>query len=119
MDETDRGEILRTALDSVILNLKEMLPSSAIEPILEETIEPPSTLNIESSFASLHKNHLLSSVEDDEACELTEMGRFVTQMGMDISVGRFLGMCCAFGVVNEALCVLLRERSAGEARAQT
>ncbi|GMI27318.1 hypothetical protein TeGR_g5550 [Tetraparma gracilis] len=105
MDETDRGEILRTPLDSVILNLKEMLPSSAIEPILEETIEPPSTLNIESSFASLHKNHLLSSVEDDEACELTEMGRFVTQMGMDISVGRFLGMCCAFGVVNEALYV--------------
>jgi len=85
MREFDKGEILRTPLDNVILDLKEIMNDEEVIPILEDLIEPPSTANIASSFTQLHKNGLLTNPGDES--KLTKMGSFVCSLGLG-KIGR-------------------------------
>jgi HrpA-like RNA helicase len=104
LDDVDRGEILRTPLDAVILNLKEMLGEGEICPVLQECIEAPDVTNIQASFNELFNSGLITT-NDDVTNRLTEMGAFVTKMGLDIAVGRFIGLCCQCGLLEEGLYV--------------
>ncbi|GMI08067.1 hypothetical protein TrRE_jg6967 [Triparma retinervis] len=103
MSDFDQGEILRTPLDNVILDLKEIMKEGEIIPVLQDLIEPPSMLNIEASFKRLHQISLLTDPSDES--QLTSMGSFVVSLGVDIDVGRFVGLSAQMGLLPEALYV--------------
>ena len=103
MSEFDQGEILCTPLDNLILNLKEIMKEADIIPILQDLIEPPSTFNIEASFKRLHQISLLTDPSDEG--QLTSMGAFVVSLGVDIDVGRFVGLSAQMGLLPESLYV--------------
>ena len=49
----DSAEIVRQPLDALILRLRTMLGAeTAVVPVLQDVIEPPSIENIDSSFRS-------------------------------------------------------------------
>ena len=90
----------RQALDSVILRLREML-HTAVVPVLEETLEPPPMGHIDRAFESLHESGFITSPDDDGT--LTDLGSFVSQMGLDLRLGRLIGLGAMFGVLPEAI----------------
>lgn len=50
----DSAEIVRQPLDALILRLRTMLGAeTAVVPVLQDVIEPPSIENIDSSFRSV------------------------------------------------------------------
>ena len=51
------------------------------------------------SFDSLHDSTFIAKPSDEGA--LTAMGRFVTSIGLDLDVGRFVGIGCQFGLMKE------------------
>jgi len=94
----------RVPLDSVILALKDMLgPNELVAPILQQVIEPPDTSDIHRSFESLHDSTFIESPNDQG--KLTSMGRFVTAIGLDLDIGRFVGLGCQFGLTNECVAI--------------
>ncbi|CAB9524055.1 Probable ATP-dependent RNA helicase spindle-E [Seminavis robusta] len=100
MDEFEPGEMVRIPLDSVILMLKEMLHES-ITPVLLDCLEPPNTTTIERSFESLHQWKFITSPDDDG--EITDLGSFVSSLGMDLMFGNLIGLGIQFGVAAEAI----------------
>jgi HrpA-like RNA helicase len=60
-------------------------------------------LNIEASFKRLHQISLLTDPSDES--QLTSMGSFVVSLGVDIDVGRFVGLSAQMGLLPEALYV--------------
>jgi len=73
MQAFEKGEIVRTPLDSVILSLKNMMNEGEVTSILLECIEPPKVSTIDRSFESLHKSSFITSPNDQ--CELTKLGK--------------------------------------------
>lgn len=94
------GEMSRVPLDSVILDLKEMLHEQAT-PVLLDCLEPPELLTIERSFESLHKQNFLSSPDDDGG--ITMLGSFVSSLGIDLMLGSLIGLGIQFGIGAEAI----------------
>lgn len=100
MDEFEQGEMVRIPLDSVILMLKDMLHEE-VKPVLMNCIEPPRMETIDKSFASLHQWSFLS--EPSDTAEITNLGSFVTALGIDLALGSFIGLGIQFGVAAEAI----------------
>ncbi len=100
MDEFEQGEMVRIPLDSVILMLKEMMHEQA-KPVLLDCIEPPRMETIDKSFQSLHDWKFLSEPNDDG--EITNLGSFVSALGIDLALGFFIGLGIQFGVAAEAI----------------
>jgi HrpA-like RNA helicase len=101
MAEFEPGEMLRIPLDSVILMLKEMLKEEEIRDVLQDCIEPPNTSTIERSFESLFRSHFITAASGD--CEITQLGSFVSALGVDLALGSLVGLGIQFGVAAEAI----------------
>lgn len=101
MDKFESGEITRIPLDSVILSLRDML-KERVTPILEQCLEPPDISNIERSFKSLHSSNFITQ-PNDETCEITSLGSLVIALGIDLTLGSFIGLSIQFGVAAEAI----------------
>jgi HrpA-like RNA helicase len=98
----EMGEMLRIPLDSVILMLKEIIPQSeGITGVLRSCLEPPDLAAIDNSLLHLHKARFTTSPNDD--CGLTELGKFVLALGIDLELGSLVGLGIQFGVGVEAI----------------
>jgi len=100
MEEFEPGEMLRIPLDSVILLLKQILHEEVI-PAFMDCLEPPPLDTISRSFQSLH--HWGFITEADDKADITSLGSFVSSLGVDLSLGAFIGMGIQFGVAAEAI----------------
>lgn len=96
----DQGELVRSPLDSTILSLRDML-NEPVTPILLECLEPPNISTIERSFQSLHQFNFISHPSDEGV--ITSMGGFVVKLGIDLTLGNFVGLGIQFGVAAEAI----------------
>jgi len=97
----EKGEMHRTTLDNVVLQMRAMLPNEAVDEVLEETIEPPSEEGVVKSLESLCDCGFLRTT--DPTAELTAMGSFVSRLGVDLQVGRVVGLAVQLDVLPEAL----------------
>ena len=81
--------------------LKEMLSEEQVSEVLLTCIEPPDISAIDRSFESLHKSHFISA--PDDSCELTNLGSFVSSLGIDLALGSLIGLGIQMGVGAEAI----------------
>jgi Helicase conserved C-terminal domain len=100
MEEFEPGEMVRIPLDSVILMLKQILHEE-VKPIFLDCLEPPKLDTIDRSFQSLYKWNFLTDATDQ--ADITSLGSFVSSLGVDLSLGSFIGMGIQFGVAAEAI----------------
>jgi len=100
MSEFEPGEMVRIPLDSVILMLKQILHEEVI-PIFRECLEPPALHTIEQSFQSLKYWNFITQANDK--ADITPLGSFVSALGIDLSLGSFVGLGIQFGVAAEAI----------------
>mmetsp|Transcript_8856 Transcript_8856/g.19868 ORF Transcript_8856/g.19868 Transcript_8856/m.19868 type:complete len:2027 (-) Transcript_8856:217-6297(-) len=100
MQPFDQGELVRSPLDNTILSLRDML-DEAVTPILLECLEPPDISTIERSFQSLHASNFISDPTDEGA--ITSLGSLVVALGIDLTLGAFVGLGIQFGVAAEAI----------------
>jgi hypothetical protein len=96
----EAGEILRTPLDSVILNLRDMLNEPVTE-ILLDCLEAPDISTIERSFQSLHASNFISQPNDEG--EITALGELVVALGIDLKLGALVGLGIQFGLAAESI----------------
>jgi HrpA-like RNA helicase len=111
MNEYDSGEMGRQPLDWVILSLRQML-NEKIVPILNDVLERPPMEHIDRAFTSLHSDGLLTAPNDDG--ELTGLGSFISKLGLDIRLGRLIGLGAMFGCLPECIamaCMLSATKS--------
>ena len=100
MDLFEMGEMLRIPLDTVILTLKEMLQEEAT-PVLLQCLEPPDLSTIERSFKSLCRSNFIT--KPDDTGSITMLGKFVSSLGIDLTLGSLIGLGIQFGVAAEAV----------------
>ena len=100
MEPFDQGELVRTPLESIILILRVML-NEAITPILLNCLEPPDISNIDCSFRSLHVFNFISDPTDEG--EINPLGSPVVALGIDLTLGVFVGLGIQFGVAARAI----------------
>jgi HrpA-like RNA helicase len=103
MEEFEQGEMSRVPLDDVILTLKEMIPDEPTSDILQDCLEPPNYSTIDRSFQSLFSHHFITSSTDDATCKITQLGHFVSALGIDLALGSLIGLGIQFGVGAEAI----------------
>jgi superfamily II DNA/RNA helicase len=101
MEASERGEITEIPLDSVILTMKDIFHEEPVSSMLSEMIEPPETANISASFKFLYQKQYIQT--PDDVGGITEMGRFVTAMGIELALGDFIGRGIQLGVAAEAI----------------
>merc|ERR1712176_530643 len=97
----EEGEILRSPLDSVILNLRTIKKDESISELLTDCIEVPDLDNIEKSFASLFRNNFIS--EPSDGFDITVLGKLAVQLGIDLALGAMVGFGIQFGLVAETV----------------
>jgi len=100
LEEFEPGEMIRIPLDSVILLLKQILHEE-VKPVFMDCLEPPSLDTIERSFQSLHHWNFIT--EPSDTADITSLGSFVSSLGVDLSLGSFIGLGIQFGVAAEAI----------------
>ena len=100
MQPFESGELVRSPLDNTILSLRDMLDEE-VTPILLECLEPPDISNIERSFKSLHSSNFISDPSD--LGDITSLGSLVVALGVDLTLGAFVGLGIQFGVAAEAI----------------
>jgi len=100
----EEGEILRTPLDSVILNLRTITDDESITELLMDCLEPPSLWNVDRALRSLHECNFISDPSDDFS--ITPLGSFVIALGVDLALGSFIGYGIRMGVGPEAIDVV-------------
>jgi HrpA-like RNA helicase len=100
MAKFEIGEMSRVPLDSLILDLKQILHEETT-PVLLECLEPPELRTIERSFESLHEKKFLST--PDDSGDITNLGSFVSSLGIDLLLGSLIGLGIQFGVGAEAI----------------
>lgn len=102
------SEIRETPLHDVILKLRFMFEDSVdfegVSPILANLIEPPENMvNFQQSLDYLHYQGLISENSDDANCVLTQLGRFVTQLPLDIATSRMVAIGCSMDILPQAI----------------
>ena len=100
MEEFEPGEMVRIPLDSIILMLKQILHEE-IKPVFMDCLEPPALDTIDRSFQSLHHWNFITEASDQ--ADITPLGSFVSALGIDLSLGSFIGLGIQFGVAAEAI----------------
>jgi HrpA-like RNA helicase len=97
----EEGEILRSPLDSVILDLKAISPDASVSQSLRDCIEPPDIQNIESSYVSLFKKGFATTA--CEAFDITPLGHLVLSLGIDLTIGAMVGFGVQLGLLRETI----------------
>lgn len=100
MEEFEPGEMVRIPLDSIILMLKQILHEE-VKPVFMDCLEPPSLDTIDRSFQSLYHWNFIT--EPDDKADITSLGSFVSALGVDLSLGSFIGLGIQLGVAAEAI----------------
>jgi len=101
MDAFEPGEMVRIPLDSVILMLKQIMTDEAVTEVLLDCLEPPNISTIDRSLQSLHQSHFIT--EPDDSCEITNLGSFVSALGIDLTLGSLIGLGIQNGVGAESI----------------
>ena len=97
----EHGEILRSPLDNVILNLRTIVSEESITDMLMDCLEPPKIENIQRSLASLYMLGFIDVPDDD--FDITAMGNLVVSLGIDSTLGAMIGLGIKLGIVEEAI----------------
>ena len=97
----EEGEILRSPLDSVILDLKTISPDASVSQSLRDCIETPDIQNIESSYVSLHKKGFATTA--CETFDITPLGHLVMSLGIDLTIGAMVGFGIQLGLLRETI----------------
>ena len=100
MEPFEKGELVRSPLDTTILSLRDML-DEPVTPILLDCLEPPDISTIDRSFQSLHESNFITQPSDEGV--ITSMGSLVVALGIDLTLGNFVGLGIQFGVAAEAI----------------
>lgn len=100
MEPFEKGELVRSPLDTTILSLRDML-NEPVTPILLDCLEPPDISTIKRSFQSLHESKFITQPSDEGV--ITSMGSLVVALGIDLTLGNFVGLGIQFGVAAEAI----------------
>jgi HrpA-like RNA helicase len=103
MDEFEQGEMVRVPLDNVILQLKQIFNDERVTDVLASCLEPPNLRTIDRSFESLFSSNFITSSADDDSCHITQLGHFVSALGIDLALGSLIGLGVQFGVGAEAI----------------
>ena len=103
MEEFEQGEMVRVPLDNVILQLKQMISDERVTDVLASCLEPPNLQTIDRSFESLFSSNFVTSPVDDDLCHITQLGHFVSALGIDLALGSLIGLGIQFGVGAEAI----------------
>ncbi|KAJ8599386.1 hypothetical protein CTAYLR_007029 [Chrysophaeum taylorii] len=103
MREHAASDIHKTPLDAVVLNFYTMMKGKdeSIAQLLGETLEPPDPKNISRAFESLHASRFLTKPDDTGA--MTTMGGFVAALGLDLQLGRLVGLGAQLDCFDEAV----------------
>uniref|UniRef100_A0A7S3JYC1 Uncharacterized protein n=1 Tax=Aureoumbra lagunensis TaxID=44058 RepID=A0A7S3JYC1_9STRA len=106
LPDHDISEIQRTPLDSIILHFYSMLEFSeelndSVSSLLAETLEPPKKYAVAQAFNSLFTDGLLNKPSDEGIP--TAMGTFVSTLGVDLSLGRLVGIGAQIGILDDAI----------------
>eukprot|EP00635_Sarcinochrysidales_sp_CCMP3193_P009447 CAMPEP_0118893450 /NCGR_PEP_ID=MMETSP1166-20130328/2650_1 /TAXON_ID=1104430 /ORGANISM="Chrysoreinhardia sp, Strain CCMP3193" /LENGTH=1646 /DNA_ID=CAMNT_0006832261 /DNA_START=151 /DNA_END=5091 /DNA_ORIENTATION=+ len=73
----------------------------SISDLLAETLEPPAPTSVARAFESLHAQGFLT--QPDDWGDLTGMGSFVSSLGLDLSLGRLVGLGAQLGCLDDAV----------------
>ena len=103
MEEFEQGEMVRVPLDNVILQLKQMIVDERVTDVLASCLEPPNLRTIDRSFESLFQSNFITSPQDDDSCHITQLGHFVSVLGVDLALGSLIGLGIQFGIGAEAI----------------
>ena len=98
MNAFTTSEIHRQPLDKVVLDLMTLETDLTAAAMLSETVEPPSIDSVLRSYDELHASHLITSPQSEEA-DVTNMGSFVAQLGVDLHLGRLVGLAAQSGML--------------------
>ena len=98
MNAFTTSEIHRQPLDKVVLDLMTLETDLTAASMLSETVEPPSIDSVLRSYHELHSSNLITSPSSDEA-DVTNMGSFVAQLGVDLHLGRLVGLSAQSGML--------------------
>jgi HrpA-like RNA helicase len=101
MEAFEPGEMVRVPLDSVILMMKGIMNDGTVTETLLDCLEPPDISAIDRSFESLYQSQFITVPADD--CDITSLGSFVSQLGIDLALGSLIGLGIQFGVAAETI----------------
>ncbi|UZJ54717.1 hypothetical protein CBS101457_004037 [Exobasidium rhododendri] len=95
-------EMLRLSLQDLSLKLKVMKVriGTSIEDSLSKALDPPTSINIQRSVASLIEIRALTSTE-----EITALGRHLAKIPLDVHMGKFLLIACSLQILDSALTI--------------
>ncbi|GFH53217.1 hypothetical protein CTEN210_09693 [Chaetoceros tenuissimus] len=98
----EEGEMLRSPLDSVILNLRTIIAKEdSVTQMLKECIQAPDLKQIENSYASLYNRFLIS--EPSDHFDVTALGSFVSALGIDHAIASMVGVGAILGLLPETI----------------
>jgi hypothetical protein len=101
------SEVSHVPLHDLIVKFRGLLDRfnsfNGVVPILTSLPSPPPLESVSLSFQYLHECGLITEPSDGGA--LTPPGRFISQMGVDMSSGRFLVYGTMLGIMDEAIII--------------
>lgn len=98
----EEGEMLRSPLDSVMLNLRTIISKEdSVTQMLKECIQAPDLKQIENSYASLYNRFLIS--EPSDHFDVTALGSFVSALGIDHAIASMVGVGAILGLLPETI----------------
>lgn len=102
MVEHPLPEMLRLSLSDLALRIKIMRINigSSIEGVLNQALDPPSSVNIQRAIAALVEVQALTASE-----EITPMGRLLSKLPTDVHLGKFLLLATLFRCLDPALTI--------------
>ncbi|CAE6438679.1 unnamed protein product [Rhizoctonia solani] len=103
-------EILRLSLADLALRIKIMNVQigSSVEDVLTRALDPPSSTNIQRAVNALIEVKALTTTE-----QITNLGRLLSKLPMDVHLGKFLLQSVLLGCLDPALtiCATLNAKS--------
>ncbi|KAF8699515.1 P-loop containing nucleoside triphosphate hydrolase protein, partial [Rhizoctonia solani] len=103
-------EILRLSLADLALRIKIMniQIGSSVEDVLTRALDPPSSTNIQRAVNALIEVKALTTTE-----QITNLGRLLSKLPMDVHLGKFLLQSVLLGCLDSALtiCATLNAKS--------
>ncbi|GBG30002.1 ATP-dependent RNA helicase DHX29 [Hondaea fermentalgiana] len=112
MLDFDLPEIHTCPLDKVLLDLKTLVVGPVI-PLLLKVIDPPSLERSQDAIRQLYLQGFIDSDDDDLAMH-TPLGRFTSQLGLDLSLSALIARSILLGCAPEGIAlaaVLSAEKS--------
>jgi hypothetical protein len=103
----EESEVSQAPLHDLVIKLRGLLEGAThfngATPILERLPDPPALENLPASFEYLYRFGLVTHPSDNGA--LTLPGRILSQLGVDMHLGRFLIHGIMLGIKKEAIII--------------